>query len=509
MKKPTLIIIGLAFGCISVAQAPAAFKYQAVARDATGAVMANKSVSFRIHIVQGTVTGAIVYTERHNTNTNEYGLVNLEIGKGTVGMGTFSGINWGVDEHFLKVEMDPNGGNSFHLMGTSQLLSVPYALHAKTVENDLVNDADADPGNELQELQLAGNNLSLTRGGGTVTLPGGADNWGSQVVATDYTLTGNGTAGSPLQVANNAITSAKIADNSIVTADLTDNSVTNSKIINTAVSTDKLANSAVTAPKLASMGASSGQVLKYNGTAWGPAADASGLSLPYYETISHDDYAIKITNSNKSAIYGYSSGTSSSTFGLYGRNDAPGGRGVWGYASATTGASVGVGGGTASSSGTAISGLATSTTGTTYGLYSEVNSPNGFAGYFKGGKVYVEGKLGVGDTSPDADLDVEGEVKIGNAGLNFLEIRQVTGTTSSTGFATTISYPTGYNKANTRVLAYEVYTGVIWSGLGTVFPGKSSSISCSLRTSDILLTVPDYDSYYNRSFRLVLMRVAD
>ena len=88
-------------------------------------------------------------------------------------------------------------------MGTSQLLSVPYAQHALTVENDNVDDADNDPSNEIQTLELSGYDLTLSKGGGTVTLPltDLGDNWGTQTVQTDATLEGNGTSTLPLKIA--------------------------------------------------------------------------------------------------------------------------------------------------------------------------------------------------------------------------------------------------------------------------------------------------------------------
>jgi hypothetical protein len=74
-----------------------------------------------------------VYTELHIKTTNAFGLVDLEIGRGTAPTGSFSAINWGTNMYFLKVDMDPAGGATYQLMGTSQLLSVPYALYAKTM----------------------------------------------------------------------------------------------------------------------------------------------------------------------------------------------------------------------------------------------------------------------------------------------------------------------------------------------------------------------------------------
>ncbi|HQH25200.1 MAG TPA: tail fiber domain-containing protein [Bacteroidales bacterium] len=113
------------------AQAPQSFKYQAVARDLSGNVLAGKSVRFRISILKGSTSPTAVYTEQHIKTTNSFGLVELEIGKGSVPSGSFPGINWGNDDYFLKVEMDPNGGSAFQEMGTSQFLSVPYALYAR------------------------------------------------------------------------------------------------------------------------------------------------------------------------------------------------------------------------------------------------------------------------------------------------------------------------------------------------------------------------------------------
>ena len=135
MKK---LLSFLAFCLITMtlnAQAPESFKYQSVVRDGTGSVIANQNVSFQISILQTSSTGTSVYTEQHNATTNNFGLVNLEIGTGTVVSGTFSGINWSIDEYFVQIELDATGGSSYQLMGTSQLLSVPYALHAKTAES--------------------------------------------------------------------------------------------------------------------------------------------------------------------------------------------------------------------------------------------------------------------------------------------------------------------------------------------------------------------------------------
>lgn len=125
-----MLLVLLAFQQLK-AQSPEKFNYQAVVRDASGNVLANQSVSFRMSILQSSVDGAAVYVETHTTTSNAHGQVSLSIGSGTPVSGTFTGISWVGSSHFLKTEMDASGGTSYVLMGTTQLLSVPYALYAK------------------------------------------------------------------------------------------------------------------------------------------------------------------------------------------------------------------------------------------------------------------------------------------------------------------------------------------------------------------------------------------
>jgi hypothetical protein len=182
MKTVFLTILFCFCLLASFPQTPQAFKYQAAVRDNAGNILVNKTVTFRISILQGSVSGAPVYSELHAKLTNNLGLVDLEIGRGTSPSGSFSSINWEVSAYFLKVEMDPAGGTAFQTLGTSQLLSVPFALMAKEVES----------------------------------------------VPTDATLSGSGTDASPLKIGQQA--------------------------------------------------ASSGQVLKWNGTTWKPGTDLTGTT---------------------------------------------------------------------------------------------------------------------------------------------------------------------------------------------------------------------------------------
>ena len=114
------------------AQAPEKMSYQAVVRAADNTLVTNQQVGMQISILETTVTGSAVYVETHTPTTNANGLVTIEIGTGNVASGLFSAIDWATDSFFTKTEIDPMGGTSYSITGTSELLSVPYALQAKT-----------------------------------------------------------------------------------------------------------------------------------------------------------------------------------------------------------------------------------------------------------------------------------------------------------------------------------------------------------------------------------------
>lgn len=134
-----LAFAGLLTSSAAEAQSPERMSYQAVVRDTDGVLLPDQSVGMRLQILQTSGSGASVYSETHITPTNANGLVSVEIGGGTVVAGSLSGINWNGGPYFLKSEIDPNGGTSYSITGTTQLLSVPYALHAESV------GTEADP----------------------------------------------------------------------------------------------------------------------------------------------------------------------------------------------------------------------------------------------------------------------------------------------------------------------------------------------------------------------------
>jgi len=190
------ILISLFTIGIAHAQAPSKFSYQAVVRDASGVLIENSPVGIQITITESSVTGTAVYIERHTVSSNKNGLISIEIGSGALQSGNFSTIDWGNNNYFLKSEMDPSGGTTYTVELSNQLLSVPYALYANSsgpqTENDpefnaspassittsditdwgddLVDDADSDPANEIQDLSLSGNNLTITNNASATTI---------------------------------------------------------------------------------------------------------------------------------------------------------------------------------------------------------------------------------------------------------------------------------------------------------------------------------------------------
>ncbi len=113
---------------------PNAFNYSAVARNAAGQPIASATIGLQISILKTSTTGAVQYSENHTVTTDAFGLFNLAIGAGSVQSGSMSNITWGTDIYYIKIGMDVTGGTNFLTMGTTQLMSVPYALHAKTAE---------------------------------------------------------------------------------------------------------------------------------------------------------------------------------------------------------------------------------------------------------------------------------------------------------------------------------------------------------------------------------------
>lgn len=209
-KIYSCLLIGLFSIGMAQAQAPSKFSYQAVVRDASGALINKSPVGIQISLYKNATSGSAVYVERHTTNSNANGLISIEIGSGTLQSGNFRTIDWGNNNYFIKSEMDPNGGTSYTVELSNQLLSVPYALYANSSapqkendpefkassaasitssnitdwDNDLVDDADSDPANEIQDLDLTGSILTITNNGSatSIDLSGYLDNTDTSVL---------------------------------------------------------------------------------------------------------------------------------------------------------------------------------------------------------------------------------------------------------------------------------------------------------------------------------------
>lgn len=133
MKKILSLLVILSV-CSVLAQAPQKMSYQAILRNTNDGLIINTLVSVKVSILKGSASGAAVYQETHSTTTNVNGLISINVGSGNVTSGAFSSINWSNDSYFIKTETDPTGGTNYTITGTSQLLSVPYALYAENTK---------------------------------------------------------------------------------------------------------------------------------------------------------------------------------------------------------------------------------------------------------------------------------------------------------------------------------------------------------------------------------------
>lgn len=368
MKKYLLTFVFAFVAAFSaLAQSPSTFSYQAVARDASNNVLINKSIGLRMSVLSGATP---LYTETFSTQTNAYGMFTINLGTGTSTLNTFSGIDWiAGNAKSLKVEIDVNGGTNYTDLGTTAFTSVPYAMVANTVNNVALNDltnVNAPTPTTNQVLQWNGSEwapatLSTSSpalvtsatlsGSGTAASPltiaqqsasngqvlqwngsawtpatvtgGVGDNWGTQFVQKNVTLDGNGTAALPLKIAQQGATTGEslLWNGSLWTPG------------RPAITTDGVftGQGTPTLPlKLGQQGAAVGQVLKWNGTTWLPG---SPFSLPYSGVgIGGAGFAtFFITNpATTGPSLNAIDGVSSAGVGVHGVSDSPTGKGVWG-----------------------------------------------------------------------------------------------------------------------------------------------------------------------------------
>jgi hypothetical protein len=134
MKKTILFIVVLFTSIVAIAQAPQSFKYQAIIRNSSGDVITNQDVGLQISILEGSDTGPSVYSETWLEQTNQFGLITINIGEGETSQ-DFSSIPWSTGNYWIKTEVDVSGGTNYTELGTSQLLSVPFAFYSSAVAN--------------------------------------------------------------------------------------------------------------------------------------------------------------------------------------------------------------------------------------------------------------------------------------------------------------------------------------------------------------------------------------
>ncbi|MEQ9102463.1 MAG: DUF1566 domain-containing protein [Imperialibacter sp.] len=202
MKKISVNVFLMLLSVAIQAQVPYAISYQGLVRNANNVVVANSTVSLRVSIIKTTATGSIVYVETHSTTTDGNGIFTVKIGEGS-SSDNFAAINWLSDKYFLKREIDPAGGSNYTISGTTQFLSVPYALYANTAESVLLDDGKV----------LVGESSGKSSG---------------KTVGDDLTISNSGM----VTISSDAVGSAEILDNSLSASDLATSAVGSDEIAN-------------------------------------------------------------------------------------------------------------------------------------------------------------------------------------------------------------------------------------------------------------------------------------
>ncbi|HET9571892.1 MAG TPA: hypothetical protein VFP20_10850 [Bacteroidales bacterium] len=141
MKRVLVVFVSVLFTISLFALTPQKLYFQAVIRDGSNNIVVSHNVGMQISILQGAVDGTVVYLEAQTPTTDLNGIVSIEIGGST----EFNAINWSTGSYFIKMETDPTGGTDYTLSSTSQLISVPYALHSHTADSLTTEISETDP----------------------------------------------------------------------------------------------------------------------------------------------------------------------------------------------------------------------------------------------------------------------------------------------------------------------------------------------------------------------------
>jgi len=167
MKRNYTLLLFLLATVSILAQTPEKMSYQVILRDASNTLLTNQEVGMQISILQTTITGTAVYIETQTATTNINGLVSIAIGSGT-SSNNFSAIDWSAGPYFIKTETDPSGGSSYTITGTSQIMSVPFALYAK-------NSGSSTPGPQGAQGPAGSNGVQGNTGATGAQGPAGND----------------------------------------------------------------------------------------------------------------------------------------------------------------------------------------------------------------------------------------------------------------------------------------------------------------------------------------------
>ena len=261
------MIIGSGYPILLQAQAPQSFSYQAIVRDADGEPLADQQVSLRISLHQGSETGSVVYSETHDPVTSPLGLVNLGIGTGTVISGTFTDIDWPTGQYFLELEIDPAGGSAYVPLGTTQLVSVPYALFSEQTAQAYTAGAGIDITNDVITNTIPDQLVNLSGGTG-IGVSGAYPNFTIYNTSSDQVVSLSPGTGISVTGAYPDFTVMNTAPNASHTGDAT--------------GSEALTVTGIQGRPVSSAAPTSDQVLQWNGAQWNPAtlaAASPGWSL--------------------------------------------------------------------------------------------------------------------------------------------------------------------------------------------------------------------------------------
>jgi hypothetical protein len=298
MKKRIFLFSALLIGALSFAQAPQKMSYQSVVRDNADVIVSNASVGVQLSILQGSAVGTPVYVETHTAMTNANGLVSLEAGSGSVVSGSMATIDWANGPYFIKSEMDPTGGSTYTVTGTTQLLSTPYALYAAKAGSAVPAGAST---------QITYNNAGVASGSANNT-------WDNST--NTHTVTGTSVT------TNEQVTALGGAGTRFVQ---TDNSGNLSAIAFSGVTGSGTANYI---PKFTSASVLGNSLLQDNGTSLAMNSLPSAL-YPFYVFKTQ----LTATGDGQASIYGYrtrDSQNDGTNYGVGFTNSATAGYNFWG-----------------------------------------------------------------------------------------------------------------------------------------------------------------------------------